>query len=307
MLTSLINRNEKKIILNQKPSWFERNTYRLLISPTVILLLAIFVFPIVLAVIMSFQHITLRTMNDPPFVGIDNYTAIFQGDRLLNSTKVTFYNLGLVVTGSLTFGLVLALVYHQKFWGRGIARTFAVIPMMLTPAALALIMKTMYHPTVGVFNYWLELLGIKPYLWTYSQTSVIPAVALIQVYQYSPLAMLFALGGLASLPTEPYEAAIVDGANWWQTFWYLTLPLLRPHLFVCALILTIDVMKQFDIIWIMSAGGPGIASETFNILLYKKAWSFYRWGEAAAFGMVFLFLMVIITLIFLRYRRSEKY
>ncbi len=307
MLTSLVQRANRNNVPGEKPSWFEKNTYRLLISPTVILLLSIFVFPIVLAFVMSFQKITLRTMNDPPFVGIDNYTAIFEGDRLLNATRVTFLNLVLVVTGSLTFGLVLALVYHQEFWGRGIARTFAVIPMMLTPAALALIMKTMYHPTVGVFNYWLESLGFEPYLWTYSQATVIPAVALIQVYQYSPLAMLFALGGLASLPTEPYEAAVVDGASWWQTFWYLTFPLLRPHLFIAALILTIDVMKQFDIIWIMSAGGPGIASETFNILLYKKAWSFYRWGEAAAFGMVFLVLMVIITLIFLRYRRSEKY
>ena len=286
-------------------SWFERKTYHILLLPTLLLIFFIFVFPILFTVWMSFHDITITRINDPPFIGLENYVRTFAGGRLFNSIVVTFYNLAIVISGAMILGLILALIYHEKFWGRGVARTLSVIPMMATPAALALIMKTMYHPTAGVFNYLLSLLGLEPYLWTYAADSVVPAVGLIQVYQYSPLVMLFVLGGLAALPHEPYEAATVDGATWWQRFRFLTLPLIRPHLLVAGLILTIDIMKQFDIIFIMTGGGPGTASETMNLLLYKKAFSYFLWGEASAFGLLFLLLMLVVTSIFLRYRRRQ--
>ena len=291
----------------KKISWFEKYTYHILLAPTLLLLLVIFVFPVLYTVWMGFHDIRIETMKDPPFVGLDNYNVAFQAGRLLNAVRVTFYNLFLVVGGAVVLGFISALLYHEKFPGRSVTRTFAIIPMMLTPAALALIMKQMYHPTVGVFNYFLSQLGLEPYLWTYSSETVIPSVALIQIFQYTPLVMLFILGGLASLPTEPFEAAIVDGATFLQRLWYLSLPLLRPHIFVAVMLLTIDIMKAFDIIFIMTNGGPGISSETLNLLLYAKAFVYFRWGEASAFGEMFLLLMMVVTYFFLRYRRREGF
>src|SRR5437868_2482182 len=153
-------------------------------------------------------------------------------------------------------GVAMALLFNREFWGRGLLRTLAILPMVATPTAIALVFVMMYHPTLGVANYLVSLVGLSPFRWTYSSQTALYALALVDVWQWTPLIILIALAGLASLPREPYEAAHLDGASPRQAFWHITLPLLRPTLVVPSLFRAIDALKTFDIIFVMTQGGP---------------------------------------------------
>jgi multiple sugar transport system permease protein len=128
---------------------------------------------------------------------------------------------------------------------------------------------------------------------------------MVETWQWTPLVMLIVLGGLASLPRDPYEAAELDGASAWQMFWNISLPLVWPHVVVALVIRTIDALKAFDTIFVISNGGPGTASETMNILLYLEAFSFYDMGYAAAITVVFFILILMISLVLFSVRQRE--
>ena len=151
---------------------------------------------------------------------------------------------------------VAALIFHREFPFRGLLRAIFIMPMMATPVAVALVWTMMFHPQLGVLNYLLSLVGLPPSLWVYSPTLVIPSLVLVEIWHWTPLVMLIVLGGLAALPTEPYESARLDGATEWQLFRYITLPLVAPFLMVAAVIRTIDALKAFDTIYVITPGRP---------------------------------------------------
>lgn len=134
------------------------------------------------------------------------------------------------------------------------------MPMMATPVAIALVWTMMFHPQLGVLNYLLSFIHIGPLEWIYNQSTVIPSLVLVETWQWTPLVMLIVLGGLAAVPREPYESAEIDGANAWQKFRYLTMPMIAPFLMIAVIIRSIDAVKSFDIIYAMTQGGPGTAS-----------------------------------------------
>jgi multiple sugar transport system permease protein len=164
----------------------------------------------------------------------------------------------------------------------------------------------MFHPQLGVLNYLLTSVGLPPSAWVYDPETVIPTLVMVETWQWTPLVMLIVLGGLASLPTDPYEAAVLDGANLWQVFRHVTLPLVWPFIMVAAVIRGIDALKAFDTIFVISNGGPGTASETLNILLYLQAFSFYDIGYASAIVVVFFVLILLITLLMLHFRQRSQ-
>ena len=173
-------------------------------------------------------------------------------------------------------------MFHQKFPLRGFLRGLFIMPMMATPVAIALVWTMMFHPQLGVLNYLLSLVGIPPQLWVFHPATVIPSLVLVETWQWTPLVMLIVLGGLAAIPTEPYESALIDGATFWQMFRYITLPLITPFLFIAAMIRMIDAVKSFDIIFAITQGGPGSASETINLYLYSVAFVYYDVGYGSA-------------------------
>ena len=148
------------------------------------------------------------------------------------------------------------MIFHREFPFRGVLRGIFIMPMMATPVAVALVWTMMFHPQQGVLNYLLSLVGLPPSLWVYSPTLVIPSLVLVEVWHWTPLVMLIVLGGLAALPTEPYESARLDGASEWQLFRYITLPLVAPFLVVAAVIRTIDALKTFDTIYVITRRRP---------------------------------------------------
>jgi multiple sugar transport system permease protein len=166
----------------------------------------------------------------------------------------------------------------------------------------------MFHPQLGVLNYLLSLIGLPPQLWIFHPASVIPSLVLVETWQWTPLVMLIVLGGLAAIPAEPYESAQIDGASGWQVFRFITLPLIMPFLFIAAMVRTIDAVKSFDIIFAMTQGGPGTASETINLYLYSVAFIYYDVGYASAMACVFFVLIIGLTaaLLYVRQRSGRS-
>jgi multiple sugar transport system permease protein len=180
------------------------------------------------------------------------------------------------------------------------------MPMMATPVAIALVWTMMFHPQLGILNYLLSLVGIGPQEWVFHPASVIPSLVLVETWQWTPLVMLIVLGGLASLPAEPYESASLDGANAWQKFRFITFPMIIPFLLIATMIRTIDALKSFDIIYAITQGGPGTASETINLYLYSVAFTYYDIGYGSAIAVVFFILIIALSLllVYLRQRTS---
>ncbi len=282
-----------------------RRSYLLFVAPALLVVGAVIIFPWAFTVWMSAFDWKIGSVAH--FVGFDNYTQLATNKRFLESILHTFYFTLLAVIFPLILGTIAALIFHREFPLRGMLRSIFTMPMMATPVAVALVWTMMFHPQQGVLNYLLSLVGLPPSLWVYSPTWVIPSLVLVEIWHWTPLIMLIVLGGLAALPTEPYESARLDGASEWQLFRYITLPLLAPFLIVAAVIRTIDALKAFDTLYVISQGGPGTASETINLYLYLQAFAFYNVGNASAVVVVFFVIILALALLLLHVREKAKW
>ncbi len=288
--------------------WAHRHARWLFPAPAILLVAAIIAYPVVYTVWMSLQEWFASSLIAPKFIGMANYRKIFVGDpRFQEAVARTVYFTALVVSGETVAGVAMALLFNREFWGRGLLRTLAILPMVATPTAIGLVFVMMYHPTLGVANYLLSVIGLAPFKWTYSSQTALYALALVDVWQWTPLIMLIALAGLASLPREPYEAAHIDGASILQAFWHITLPLLRPAIVVAILFRAIDALKTFDIIFIITQGGPANATETINILLFNQAFSYFNMGYASSMAVALFAVVMGASLILIKVRRSTAW
>ena len=270
-----------------------------------VVVLSVIVFPWVFTIWMSTQEFTLG--QERHFVGGANYARLWGDPRFWESLVHTLWYTLLSVVLPLFLGTLAALVFDSKFPLRGFLRGIFVMPMMATPVAIALVWTMMFHPQLGVLNYLLSLVGIPAQEWIFNPNTVIPSLVAVETWQWTPLVMLIVLGGLASMPREPFESAEIDGANAWQQFRYLTLPMIAPFIMVAAIIRSIDALKSFDIIYAMTQGGPGTASETINIYLYNTAFAYYDIGYSSAMAIVFFVIIVAMSLALLMLRQRMQW
>jgi multiple sugar transport system permease protein len=174
------------------------------------------------------------------------------------------------------------------------------MPMMATPVAISLVWTMMFHPQLGVLNYLLSLVGIPAQEWIFNPRTVIPSLVAVETWQWTPLIMLIVLGGLASVPREPYESAEIDGANVWQQFRYLTLPMIAPFIMVATIIRTIDALKSFDIIYAMTQGGPGDTLTVFQVEAYLNFFQSTNVGRSAALLMILWVITYFLSFVFIK-------
>jgi multiple sugar transport system permease protein len=271
------------------------------VIPALVVVLAIIIFPWVFTIWMSFNE--WKVGSPTRFVGLANYLRLPTDPRFVEAVGHTLVYTVLSVLLPVIFGTFAAVVFHAKFPFRGILRAIFIMPMMATPVAVALVWTMMFHPQLGVLNYLLSLVGIGPQLWVFHPATVIPSLVLVETWQWTPLVMLIVLGGIAALPTEPYESAQIDGAGIWQMFRYITLPLILPFIFIAAMIRSIDAVKSFDIIFAITQGGPGSASETINIYLYSVAFVYYDLGYGSAIAVIFFVLIIVLAAVLLYLRQ----
>ena len=271
------------------------------VVPALVVVLAVIVFPWVFTIWMSLNE--WKVGAPTTFVGFANYIRLPNDPRFVEAVEHTLVYTALSVLLPLVFGTFAAVIFHANFRGRGVLRAIFIMPMMATPVAIALVWTMMFHPQLGVLNYLLSLVGLPPQLWVFHPTTVIPSLVLVETWQWTPLVMLIVLGGIAAIPTEPYESAQIDGASLWQMFRYITLPLITPFLFIAAMIRMIDAVKSFDIIFAITQGGPGSASETVNLYLYSVAFIYYDLGYGSAIAVMLFLLIVALAALLLHLRQ----
>jgi len=281
-----------------------RNARYIFPAPAFLVVGLIIVYPVFYTGWMSLQEWFASSLTPPKFIGSLNYQKILTGDpRFTEAFFRTIYFTLIAVTIETSLGVSMAVLFNREFWGKGLVRTLSILPMMATPTAISLIFVMMYHPTLGVMNYLLTVVGLPAWTWTYSSKTALYAIALVDVWEWTPLIMLIAMAGLAALPKEPYESAKIDGASGFQCFYLITLPLLRPTLIVAILFRAIDALKTFDIIFVMTQGGPSNASETINILLFNQAFSYFNMGYASSMAVALFSIILGICLILMKVRR----
>ncbi len=278
-------------------------SYWMFAVPAALIVATVILFPWLFTLFMSVHD--WKVSGNVYYVGFANYVHLAFDERFLWAVARTLYFTTAAVIFPVLIGIWAAVCFARKFKLRGAARTLFILPMMATPVAIALVWTMMFHPQLGVLNYLLTSVGLPPSSWVYSADTVIPTLVMVETWQWTPLVMLIVLGGITSLPIDPYEAAAIDGASGWQMFRYITLPLIQPFIIVAAVMRIIDALKAFDTIFVITNGGPGTASETINMLLYQTAFGYYNLGYASAMVVVFFVLIMLLSLVLLRTRQQE--
>lgn len=271
-----------------------RNAHRILLAPLVITLLAITIFPTIFAVFLSLQDYSLTDVK-MDFIGLGNFMEVFWDPRFWNSFRNTLtFILGAVIP-ELILGLILALLFQQNFRGNRIAKSLFLMPTVTTPVVVGLIWIMLYDPQFGLINYIITELGFSPQAWISNSDTALWVLISVDIWQWTPFVALVLLAGVQSLPTDPYEAALVDGAGRFQRFFYITLPLLVPYFIIAFIFRFMDAFRWFDTIYVMTKGGPGTSTETLNMFAYLTSFKFLDMGYAATITIVMLAMIIIFT------------
>jgi multiple sugar transport system permease protein len=283
----------------------ERHPVPVFTLPSVLVVAVLMVFPVGYTLYMSLHSWFASSVTSPEFIGLNNFRRAFvEDERFRNALRLTLYFTALATLLQLVLGVALALVLNRPFRGKGLVRSIFLLPMVATPVAIALVWMMMYNPTLGVMNYLVGLVGLGPYRWVSNAAVVVPALVVVDTWEWTPLITLITLAGLATLPLEPYESAMIDGASTWQMFWRITLPLLRPTIIVALLFRAIDCLKTFDIIYVMTQGGPGFASETLNVYTFQVGLFYFHIGYASSLLVILFALVLGVSLLLIKVRRG---
>ncbi|SFL81206.1 multiple sugar transport system permease protein [Paenibacillus sp. 1_12] len=284
-------------------SWFDRNIKWIYTMPAVLFVLIMMVFPIVYTLRISFYEWSMSATTPPKWVGLSNYSALLAESRFWESVGNTFYFTFAALILETILAIAIALLLYRDFRGKNIVKTLFLLPMVATPVAMGLVWMLIYEPTIGIANTLLKSLGLDPLLWLASPSQVIPSLVIVDVWEWTPMIALIVMAGLSTLPSDPYEAADVDGATVWQKFLYITLPLLRPTIIVAVMLRLIDVLKTFDIIYATTQGGPNLASETLNVYGYVLGFQYFKLGMASSLLVMFFALVMGLTLMMIWIRK----
>jgi len=283
--------------------YIENNVRWLFPLPAALFIVAMMVFPVLYTFWVSLTDWSLASGGEAHFVGLKNFEVLFGEPRFYNALKLTVYFTVLAVAVETVLGVGIALLLNREFRGKDTLKTILLLPMVATPVAIGLAWTLFYEPTVGLANYTMKLLGLPASKWLADQATVIPSLALVDIWEWTPMIALIVMAGLASLPSEPFEAARVDGATPLQIFRHVTLPLLAPTILVAVVLRSIDAFKTFDIIYTMTGGGPGFGSETMNIYAYTLGFQYFRFGAASSALVALLALVLGSSLVVLYFRR----
>lgn len=275
--------------------------YFLMAAPLLVFVTVIAIYPLFFSVNISFFDYRLTDPNQTKtWVGLNNYVQAFNDPLVRKSVSKTFVFVFGTVSLEILFGLGLALLLGAETRIANFIRSFLMIPMALPSLVVGLVWRALYNVDFGVLPYYLKQLGINLGRGPLSEISLaMPAVIVVDLWQWSPLLMFIFLAGLKSLPTEPYEAAHVDGASRWQRFIHITLPLLKPTFLIAILLRTMQAFRVFDIIYTTTEGGPGTTTMVLNYYIYKVGMTFFDMGYAAALANILLVVIALLSMIYI--------
>jgi multiple sugar transport system permease protein len=276
--------------------------YLIFLGPTLLVLVVMVAFPTAYVLITSFREFNLT---DPaagkPFVGFENYATLLSDPAFFAALWKSILFTVASVTLTFVLGMAIALLLNRRdLSGTGLTRTVILVPLILTPLVIGATYRFMLERDNGIINEILALVGLERIPFLASSAWAMISVILVDAWQWTPFAVLVLLAGLESLPVEPFEAARMDGASKWGEFWNITLPLLTPVIAVVLLIRTMDAFREFDKIFIMTGGGPGTATQTLPIFLYRAGFQDFNMGFSAATGVIMLIIVTIVSSFYVR-------
>lgn len=275
--------------------WFDSHLKLVFSMPCLIFIIVMIIAPLVYNFAMSFTDWSMSIVKAPEFVGLQNYAQVFGEERFTHAVWHTVVFAALAITLETVLGVSLAVLINRKFFGRRIVQALMLLPVVATPVALGMAWKLILEPSIGFANAVVRFLGLAPqkFLATTSFEAMFVLI-LIDVWEWTPMVMLMTYAGLMTIPQEPYESALVDGANRWQVLFKITLPLASSSILIAVLMRLIDVVKTFDIIYATTQGGPDFATENINIYAYLNMFSYYEFGKAAAISVLFFIVVMAI-------------
>lgn len=282
----------------------------LFVLPAVLILLVITVFPLLYEVRLAFMSWELTTNASPQFIGVQNFITILTKDgRFWSSMRVTVILMFFGVAIQLSIGTGLALFLNRLERWRTLLVSLFLIPVMIAPVVAGFQFRMIYNDQFGPLNYVIDLLTFGQWqgvAWTADPRTALFAIMMTDVWQWTPFLMLIVLAGLQSIPIDLYEAAEVDGASAWQSFWRITVPLLLPVVVIGLLIRAMDSFKLFDIIYLVTGGGPGDITETISFYTYLQGFKFFSLGYTAAMAFIQLIVIIFIAQAFLRFQKRQQ-
>ncbi len=283
-----------------------KNSKLFLLLPTVILLVLLTIYPIIYAINLSLHewHL-LGGAKEAKFVGVGNYLTIFKSSVFWETFRTTLFFSVVTVILEFLAGLLLALLFDADLAGNKIVRVFVMIPMVIAPIVIGAIWKLLFHLERGHINYFLSFVGISGKAWLSDPAIALWSVILVDIWKWTPLVMMILFAGLKAIPSEIYEAGKVDGAMGFDTFRYLTFPMLKPYIAVAVIIRLIDSFKTFDYLFILTGGGPGRLTELLNIYTYYTGLRHYHMGYASALALIMVVLALSSGIVISKLLRRE--
>ncbi len=277
-----------------------------MILPLLIVFIGLTLYPFGYMIFMSFFRYSLASWEKPEFVGIDNYREVFRDRTARSSVDFTLLLLVTAVPLEILLGIGIAFLFRDSL-GEKVFRSVLLIPMMVPAVVAGIAWKMLYNFEFGPINYFLTLLGGEKISWLGTQFFSRLGVILIDVWQWTPFVFLVIYAGLQSIPRDVVEASLVDGARGFTALRYVELPLLRPLIWVVLIIRVIDALKLFDIVYMVTFGGPGSATHSYSFYIYKVGVSFgWDIGYASALSILLLIAITILTNLLFRFLRFRE-
>ena len=290
-----VARATPRMVAHQVRGLSDRQIAWLFISPTIVLLLAVNIFPLLWTVWLSFTNYRANRLNRAvEFIGLDNYRRVLSDGDIWHTLQVTAHFLCWTMFLQVVIGFGLAWLINKQFKGHGFWTTVILLPMMLSPAVVGNFWTFLYQPQIGLFNYVVSFVtGIPASGFTMiGDVDLAPwAIVIVDTWMWTPFIMLICLAGLRSIPDDIYEAAEVDRASPWRQFWSITVPMVLPFLMLAVLFRSIENFKMFDLVVELTSGGPGSVTELASINLKREAFEKWRTGYSSAFAVI-LFVTV---------------
>jgi multiple sugar transport system permease protein len=288
--------------------WNNKRAAFAFLAPAVAALALIGIFPTVFALVNSFRRYNLARPRDPtPFIGLDNYLAVLYDPSFWGALGRTFLFLVTVVPIQLALGLIIALLLHKPGLSgfKLLARLSLVIPLATAPAVAGLIGRLIFNRDFGVANAVLAFVGAGPVEWLGDTTNAFIAVALMDIWQWTPFCALVLLAGLTMVPTEIEEAARLETKSRWQIVRYVQMPFLLPSVTVILILRTADILKMFDTVFTMTRGGPGAATELVSVYIQRVGFRVFDQGVASAQAIMLLILTIVLARLYVKYVYRE--
>jgi len=277
----------------------------LIAAPAVIFLGFLVIYPLIKGILLSF--FSVKFAESGMFVGLKNYIRLFRDANFWHSLKITMIYSVVSVAGTFCLGLLMALLINVEFRGRTIVRAILALPWAISDIAVAIMWNWIFDYQFGALNYLLRVLHIinEPVQWLLNPNIALWSVLMAYIWKSFPLSMLILLSGLQAIPKEQYEAATVDGAGKIQSFWYVTLPGLKPTASILLLLSIVWSFRSFALTWALTQGGPIKATETIAIAVYKNAFMYFDMSYASTLGVIGLILSLIVSFFYFRMERKQ--